>query len=138
MEVAKGNVVVIAATNRVDLVDPSVLRLGRLGVHLYVPLPGCEDRAEIFATQARGLRFGAEKERLFARLAGETEGLSGADIHAVCVQAKMNALQRNDYGALPPLDEADFAAALRQLGAARKESAAPGKADTMRLRAGRG
>ena len=138
MEVAKGNVIVIAATNRIDLVDPSVLRRGRLGMHLYVPLPGREDRVGIFATQARGIRFGAGEERLFADLAEQTEGLSGADIHAVCVQAKMNALRRNDYRGLPPLAEADFSAAIGQLGAAHKAPAAPGKADPTRLRAGRG
>jgi transitional endoplasmic reticulum ATPase len=124
MEVAKGNVIVIAATNRIDLVDPSVLRLGRLGVHLYVPLPGTEDRVRIFAAHTRGVRFGADKERLLARLAAETEGLSGADIHAVCVQAKMNALKRADYGALPPLTETDFSTAIRRLGAASARKAA--------------
>jgi transitional endoplasmic reticulum ATPase len=124
MEVAKGNVIVIAATNRIDLVDPSVLRLGRLGVHLYVPLPGTEDRVRIFAAHTRGVRLGAERERLLARLAAETEGLSGADIHAVCVQAKMNALKRADYGALPPLTETDFSTAIRRLGAASARKAA--------------
>jgi len=127
MEVAKGNVIVIAATNRIDLVDPSVLRLGRLGLHLYVPLPATEDRAGIFAAHTCSVRFGVDRERLLTRLASESEGLSGADIHAVCVQAKMHALRRNDYGALPPLTEADFAAAIRQLGTARKEGAASGR-----------
>jgi ATP-dependent 26S proteasome regulatory subunit len=117
-------VIVIAATNRIDLVDPSVLRLGRLGVHLYVPLPGTEDRVRIFAAHTRGVRLGAERERLLARLAAETEGLSGADIHAVCVQAKMNALKRADYGALPPLTETDFSTAIRRLGAASARKAA--------------
>ncbi|HWD23458.1 MAG TPA: AAA family ATPase [Burkholderiales bacterium] len=124
MEVSKGNVIVIAATNRIDLVDPSVLRLGRLGVHLFVPLPGTEERAKIFAAHLRGARFGADRERLYARLAAETEGLSGADIQAVCVQAKMNALKRAEYGALPPLTEADFSAAIRRLGAAAARKAA--------------
>src|SRR3990172_5878993 len=54
--------------------------------------------------------MGGAGERLYARLAAETEGLSGADIQAVCVQAKMSALKRADYGALPPLTEADFSA----------------------------
>ncbi len=124
MEVSRGNVIVIAATNRIDLVDPSVLRLGRLGVHLYVPLPGVEERTRIFAAHTRGVRFGVERERLLARLAAETEGLSGADIQAVCVQAKMNALKRAEYGALPPLAEADFSAAIRRLGAAAAKKAA--------------
>jgi transitional endoplasmic reticulum ATPase len=124
MQAAKGNVIVIAATNRIDLVDPSVLRLGRLGLHLYVPLPGAEDRARIFATHLDDLSFSGDRERLFARLAAETEGRSGADIHAVCVQAKMNALRRADYGALPPLTEGDFSAAIRRLGAGAARKAA--------------
>jgi transitional endoplasmic reticulum ATPase len=135
-EVLKNNVIVLAATNRIDLVDPSVLRLGRLGLHLYIPLPDDGDRARIFAIEARGIALGADTEKLFARLAEQTRGWSGADIHAACVQAKMNALKRNGYKVLPALSEADFALAIRQLGAARKEGEAPVLSNTVRLRAG--
>ena len=121
METMQGGVTVIAATNRIDLVDPSVLRLGRLGMHFYIPLPDTDDRAKIFAIEAHGLGFGGNVEKLFAGLAQQTEGWSGADIHAVCVQARMNALQRTDYKEMPPLIEADFTSAIHQLAAPKPE-----------------
>lgn len=121
METLHGNVVVVAATNRIDLVDPSVLRLGRLGMHLYIPLPDAEDRLKIFEIEARGLGFRINTRQLFASLSEHTKGWSGADIHAVCVQARMNALKRADYQEMPPLTEADFVAAIRQLGASKGE-----------------
>ena len=121
METTLGGVTVIAATNRIDLVDPSVVRLGRLGMHLYIPLPDYDDRVKIFAIEARGLGFKANAEQLFASLAQQTEGWSGADIHAVCVQARMNALKRTNYKEMPPLTEADFASAIHQLGAPKPE-----------------
>jgi transitional endoplasmic reticulum ATPase len=116
MESAQGNVIVIAATNRLDLVDPSVLRPGRLGTHFHLPLPSQEDRIEIFEKETRGLGFRGQGEQLLANLARQTPGCSGADIHAFCVQARMNAFKRGDYREMPPLAEADFAAAIRQLG----------------------
>lgn len=121
METLHGNVIVVAATNRIDLVDPSVLRLGRLGMHLYVPLPDTDDRMKIFEIEARGLGFRVNAKQLFASLSEHTKGWSGADIHAVCVQARMNALKRADYQEMPPLVESDFAAAIRQLGTSKAE-----------------
>jgi transitional endoplasmic reticulum ATPase len=115
MEAMHGNVTVVAATNRIDLVDPSVLRLGRLGMHLYIPLPSHDDRLEIVKREAKGLAFRGNADQLFGWLATQTDGWSGADIHAICVQARMNALKRADYSEMPPLIEADFASAIRQL-----------------------
>ena len=136
-EVLKNNVIVLAATNRIDLVDPSVLRLGRLGMHLYIPLPDDEDRANIFAIEARGVDLDRGGAQLYARLAEQTRGWSGADIHAACVNAKMNALQRNAYKALPVLCEADFLLAIKQLGAVKKYEQAPAAPETMRRLANR-
>ncbi|MSQ70288.1 MAG: AAA family ATPase [Betaproteobacteria bacterium] len=108
----QGGVTVIAATNRIDLVDPSVLRMGRLGMHFFVPLPDLEDRKEIFAIETRGLRFGADASQLLHSLAEQTDGYSGADIHALCIRARMNALKLADYREMPPLTPADFTAAV--------------------------
>ena len=91
-----------------------------------------------FAIEARGLALGGDTEKLFSRLAGQTRGWSGADIHAACVQAKMNALKRNGYKGLPALSEADFALAIRQLGATGKEGEALAPAGAKRLRGSRG
>lgn len=121
MEAAHGQVTVVAATNRIDLVDPSVLRLGRLGMHLHIPLPGFDDRRKILEIEARGLAFKSGADKLFYSLAHETEGWSGADIHAICVQARMNALKRAEYAKAPPLIEEDFTAAIRQLRSAHDE-----------------
>ncbi len=120
MESAHGNVVVLAATNRIDLVDPSVLRPGRLGTQFNLPLPDSEERREIFEKETRGIRLGVHGEQLFARFAQQTEGWSGADIHAACTQARMNALNRTNYQELPPLAEGDFTAAIQQLGTAKR------------------
>ncbi|GIK83156.1 MAG: hypothetical protein BroJett024_42610 [Alphaproteobacteria bacterium] len=122
MEASHGQVIVIAATNRMDLVDPSVLRPGRLGTHLLIPLPALDDRLRILALEARGLPLSAGMDRMFASLAQQTEGWSGADLHAMCTQARMNALKRGEYTRMPPLIEADFASALRQWSVAKPET----------------
>ena len=114
MDAVHGNVIVMAATNRIDLVDPSVLRPGRLGLHLLIPLPDHASRAQIFEIEARGLDLPGKPQALFASLARQTEGWSGADIRAACTQARMNGLKRADYTTMPPLTEADFVAAIRQ------------------------
>jgi len=128
METAHGNVIVLAATNRIDLVDPSVLRPGRLGTHFYLPLPDQDERLEIFQKETRGLSFRAHTEQLFSSLARQTAGCSGADIHAFCVQARMDALRRGEYLKMPPLVESDFAAAIRQLGSTKQRDKLPARA----------
>jgi transitional endoplasmic reticulum ATPase len=115
MEASHNEVTVIAATNRIDLVDSSVLRLGRLGLHLHVPLPDRDDRMGILAIETRGMTFDSSTEALFAMVAGHTAGWSGADIHALCMQARMNALKRMDYRQMPPINESDFTNALRRM-----------------------
>jgi transitional endoplasmic reticulum ATPase len=121
METTHGNVIVMGATNRIDLVDPSVLRPGRLGLHLYIPLPSHADRVEIFEKEVRGLGLQINARHLFGGLASQTEGWAGADIHSICMQARMNALKRAGYQEMPPLTEADFAVAIRQLDSAKRE-----------------
>lgn len=120
MESVHGSVVVIAATNRIDLVDPSVLRPGRLGTHFSLPLPDQQARLEIFEKETRGLGFRMPSEHMFASLARQTAGCSGADIHAFCVEARMNALKRADYREMPPLAESDFAHGIRRFGGSKQ------------------
>jgi len=119
MEAAHSNVVVLAATNRLDLVDPSVLRLGRLGLHLHIPLPDAIERQRILEIETKGLKIEGDAAKLFLDLAHRTEGWSGADLHAVCTSARMTAMRRADYQKMLPLAAADFEAAIRQLGASR-------------------
>jgi transitional endoplasmic reticulum ATPase len=82
------HVFVIAATNRPDLVDQSVLRAGRLGVHVFVPLPSGTERGEqirLFSRQS-GLRLSAEDVDW---LAMRTEGFSSADLKLVISIVRM-------------------------------------------------
>lgn len=75
-------VLVIGATNRPDLIDPSVLRAGRLGLHIEVPLPGVEDRRaqiELFCRETGVALDGPDT----GWLAAETEGYSGADLRTL-------------------------------------------------------
>jgi transitional endoplasmic reticulum ATPase len=115
MEAMHGDVTVIGATNRIDLVDPSVLRLGRLGMHVHIAPPDRGDRAEIFKIEVRGLKLDADSDVLFGCLADATDGWTGSDIHALCMQARMTALKRADYHDAPPLTESDFMTSLSKM-----------------------
>lgn len=93
------NVVVMGATNRMDLLDPSVLRPGRFSVHLHVPLPTFEARAEILSIQLRGIPLAGDTvaARLVSELAAETDGFSGAELQSLCDDAKLLALRRGAF-----------------------------------------
>ncbi|KYH26218.1 VCP-like ATPase [Halalkalicoccus paucihalophilus] len=85
------NVVVIATTNRPELIDDALLRSGRLDRHIHVAEPDEEARREIFAVHTRGkpLAEGVDLDWL----ASETEGYVGADIEAVCREAATAAVR---------------------------------------------
>jgi transitional endoplasmic reticulum ATPase len=83
------DVVVIATTNRPDLIDPALLRPGRLDRHVHVPVPDAEARRKIFEVHTRDKPL-AEGVDL-ADLADRTDGYVGADIEAVCREASMAA-----------------------------------------------
>jgi transitional endoplasmic reticulum ATPase len=84
----RSQVLVIGATNALELVDPAALRPGRFGVHLYVGLPDEAERAEILRIHLR------EPELDVSSLAASTEGMSGADLALVCQTARLRALYR--------------------------------------------
>lgn len=84
-------VVVIAATNRPDLLDPALLRPGRFDKLVYVPPPDYKARVEIFKVHTRRMPL-AENVDLH-ELAKRTDGYTGADIAAVCKEAVMLALR---------------------------------------------
>jgi transitional endoplasmic reticulum ATPase len=88
------NVVVIAATNRVDMIDTALLRPGRFDRNVYIPLPDAQTREEIFKVHTRKMQIAEDVN--FTTLAGKTDGYTGADIEAVCREAAMNAI-REDY-----------------------------------------
>jgi transitional endoplasmic reticulum ATPase len=83
-------VVILAATSRPDLLDPSLLRAGRFEVRLELPIPTAADRTAIFAVHAQDKPLGEGID--FDKLAKETEGFVGSDIEAVCRRASMAAI----------------------------------------------
>ncbi|MFC6825772.1 CDC48 family AAA ATPase [Halopelagius fulvigenes] len=85
------NLVVLAATNRKDALDPALLRPGRLESHVEVPAPDADARRAILGVHTREKPV-AEDVDLDA-LAGRMEGYSGADVAAVCREAAMRAIE---------------------------------------------
>ncbi|ELY86094.1 CDC48 family AAA ATPase [Natrinema altunense] len=83
------DVVVIATTNRPDLIDSALLRPGRLDRHVHVPVPDEDARKAIFEVHTRNKPLAESVDLEW--LAGETEGYVGADIEAVCREASMAA-----------------------------------------------
>jgi len=85
------DVVVIAATNRPDLIDPALLRPGRIERHIYIPPPDKKARLEIFKIHTRGMPLAEDVD--LEDLAVKTEGYSGADIEAICREAGLAAIR---------------------------------------------
>ena len=85
-------VVVLAATNRLDIVDDALLRAGRFDFVLELPLPDAAARLEIFKVHTRGKPLAADVD--LAALAGTaSEGCSGADIELICRKASLAAIR---------------------------------------------
>ena len=87
------DVIIIAATNRPDLVDPALLRPGRLDRLIYIPAPNREERKKIFEVHLRGKPLADDVN--LDDLARRTEGYVGADIEAICREAAMMALREH-------------------------------------------
>ncbi|CAG8452150.1 16213_t:CDS:10, partial [Dentiscutata heterogama] len=84
---------VIAATNRIDILDPALLRSGRLDRKIEFPLPNEEARARILQIHSRKMTVGADVN--YDELARCCDEFNGAQCKAVCVEAGMLALRRN-------------------------------------------
>jgi transitional endoplasmic reticulum ATPase len=87
------NVVVIAATNRPDILDPAILRPGRFDRLIYVPAPDQKTLEQIFKIYTASMPL--DKTVNIQDLTRMTLGYSGADVEAVCREAALNALRRN-------------------------------------------
>lgn len=83
------NVVVLAATNRVDILDPALLRPGRFDRQVFVGAPDIKGRASIFKVHLRVLKTDLNKDDLSRKMAALTPGFSGADIANVCNEAAL-------------------------------------------------
>lgn len=83
------NVVVLAATNRVDILDHALLRPGRFDRQIYVPAPDIKGRASIFKVHLQPLKTILDKNNLARKMAALTPGFTGADIANVCNEAAL-------------------------------------------------
>ena len=95
-------VIVLAATNRADILDKALLRAGRFDRQIYVELPDIVGRKEIFEVHMRGLKLGNDVDKDF--LAKQTPGFSGADIANVCNEAALMAARKGKE----EIDKQDF------------------------------
>ncbi len=105
------NVLVIAATNRPDIIDPAVLRPGRFDRIIYVPPPDEEARLKILQIHTRGMPLAEDVD--LTDLARKTAGYSGADLEALCREAALNALRRDINSKEVTLE--DFTKAMKEI-----------------------
>merc|ERR1719195_1013169 len=83
------NVIVLAATNRVDILDPALMRPGRFNRQIYVPAPDIKGRASIFKVHLGELKTDEDKGELSKKMAALTPGFTGADVANVCNEAAL-------------------------------------------------
>merc|ERR1719412_2086402 len=83
------NVIVLAATNRMDILDSALMRPGRFDRQIYVPAPDIKGRASIFKVHLDGLKTDVNKEELARKLSALTPGFTGADVANVCNEAAL-------------------------------------------------
>ncbi|MBQ9399337.1 MAG: ATP-dependent zinc metalloprotease FtsH [Bacteroidales bacterium] len=95
-------VIVLAATNRADILDRALMRAGRFDRQIHVELPELKEREEIFKVHMKGLKVSEDFDVEF--MAKHTPGFSGADIANVCNEAALTAARRNKKS----IDRQDF------------------------------
>jgi len=113
----RGNVRIMAATNRIDMLDPALLRPGRFDRIIQVPLPDAGARLEILKIHTAKMSLSRDVD--LAGLADLAEHTTGAELQAVCREAGMMAVRRD----ADAVDHEDFLAALRKV--KREVAAAP-------------
>lgn len=118
----RGEVRILAATNRPDILDPALLRPGRFDRLIHFPMPDEKARAAIFRIHTKGMNLSGEVN--VEALAKATENATGADIKAICTEAGMFAI-RAGRGQVTP---SDFEKAIAKVTAAGK---VPGKPELM-------
>ncbi|MFI5164679.1 MAG: ATP-dependent zinc metalloprotease FtsH, partial [Bacteroidia bacterium] len=86
-------VILLAATNRADILDRALLRAGRFDRQIYVDLPDLKEREQIFKVHIKPIKIGKDVNTEF--LAKQTPGFSGADIANICNEAALIAARQN-------------------------------------------
>ena len=99
---SNSGVIILAATNRADILDKALLRAGRFDRQIHVDLPDLKERVDIFKVHLKGLVLAPDFDVDF--LAKHTPGFSGADIANVCNEAALTAARKNKAG----IDRQDF------------------------------
>ena len=99
---SNSGVIILAATNRADILDKALMRAGRFDRQIHVELPDLKEREEIFQVHLRGLKLAEDFDLEF--LAKHTPGFSGADIANVCNEAALTAARHNKSA----IDKQDF------------------------------
>ena len=99
---SNSGVIILAATNRADILDKALMRAGRFDRQIHVDLPDLQEREEIFTVHLRGLKLAEDFDLEF--LAKHTPGFSGADIANVCNEAALTAARKDK----PAIDKQDF------------------------------
>lgn len=114
---SNSGVIILAATNRADILDKALMRAGRFDRQIYVDLPDLPDRVEIFKVHLRKVKTAPDLD--IDLLARQTPGFSGADIANVCNEAALIAARNNKT----QVDKNDFNAAVdRIIGGLEKRS----------------
>ncbi len=99
---SNSGVIILAATNRADILDKALLRAGRFDRQIHVELPDLKEREEILEVHLRGLKLASDFDVAF--LAKHTPGFSGADLANVCNEAALTAARRDKK----EIDRQDF------------------------------
>ncbi|KAK4509124.1 uncharacterized protein ATC70_007474 [Mucor velutinosus] len=105
------HVVVLAGTNRPDVLDPALMRPGRFDRHIAIDRPDIAGRAQIFKVHLKPIKTQVDMEQLSRKLAALTPGFSGADIHNVCNEAALIAARHMK----DDVDEKDFEDAIERV-----------------------
>ncbi len=106
----RGDVKIIGATNRIDILDKALLRPGRFDRIIEIPLPDENGRLSILKVHCRSLTV--DDDVNLAEVAKLTDGKNGADLRAICMEAGMFAIRKER----PAITQEDFIAAITKVG----------------------
>ena len=105
----RGDIKIIAATNRIDILDPALLRPGRFDRIIEIPMPSAEGRLKILEIHSQKMKKDEDVD--LAEIVKVTDEASGADLNAIVVEAGMNALRRGASS----VAKSDFEVAIRKV-----------------------
>ncbi len=105
----RGDIKIIAATNRIDILDPALLRPGRFDRIIEIPMPSAAGRLKILEIHSQKMKKDEDVD--LAEIVKVTEEASGADLNAIVVEAGMNALRRGASS----VAKSDFEVAIRKV-----------------------